>query len=183
MLVTCETKAKNGNTFISNIPTYEVYTAPHREEANGVVHATKPLIYMGNIIDKFWVRFEKSCAVEYKAEIGHEFLEKMITSQPNADFLGEVALVPHSSPISQSGLIWYNTIYDENASCHIALGRGYDVTLAGMDGLSEDEKMAKGLNQSLSHNDFMIGSACMDIIGKTEDGTEIKVFENGEWAV
>jgi len=138
---------------------------------------------MGNVIDKFWIRFQNGKAIEYKAEIGNEFLEKMITIHPNADFLGEVALVPHSSPISQSGLLWYNTLYDENASCHLALGKAYPSTLAGVENLSEEEKMAKGLNQSLSHNDFMIGSACINIIGKTEDGKEIQIFKDGEWAI
>ncbi|MCL1935153.1 MAG: aminopeptidase [Defluviitaleaceae bacterium] len=178
----CET-AKTGNTFIANIPSYEVFTAPHRNEVNGIVYSTKPLIYMGNIIDKFWIKFEKGQAIEYKAEVGNEFLEKMITLHPNANFLGEVALVPHSSPISKLGLLWYNTIYDENASCHIALGNGYSSTLPLVENLSEEEKMEQGLNQSISHNDFMIGSECMNIVGKTEDGREIQVFKNGEWAI
>ncbi|MCL1935365.1 MAG: aminopeptidase [Defluviitaleaceae bacterium] len=181
--VSGEKKSKKGNSFIANIPTYEVFTAPHRDEVNGIVYSTKPLIYMGNVIDKFWIKFQNGKAVEYKAEVGNEFLEKMITIHPNADFLGEVALVPHSSPISQSGLLWYNTLYDENASCHIALGKAYPSTLAGSENLSEEERMAKGLNQSLSHNDFMIGSACMNIIGKTEDGKEIQVFKDGEWSI
>ncbi|MCL1934770.1 MAG: aminopeptidase [Defluviitaleaceae bacterium] len=183
MWVSGDIKAKTNNRFIPNIPTYEAFTVPHRDEVNGIVYSTKPLIYMGNVIDKFWIRFQNGKAIEYKAEIGNEFLEKMITIHPNADFLGEVALVPHSSPISQSGLLWYNTLYDENASCHLALGKAYPSTLAGVENLSEEEKMAKGLNQSLSHNDFMIGSACINIIGKTEDGKEIQIFKDGEWAI
>ena len=178
-----KTSKTTGNSFIANIPTYEVFTAPHRTEVNGIVHATKPLVYMGNIIDKFWIRFEKGCAVEYKAEIGQEFLEKLITIHPNSNFLGEVALVPYSSPISKSGILWYKTLYDENASCHIALGNGYSYTMSGSDGLSEEEKMAKGLNQSLAHTDFMIGSKCLSITGEAEDGSTIQIFENGEFVI
>ncbi|MCL1925367.1 MAG: aminopeptidase [Defluviitaleaceae bacterium] len=181
--VSCGEEAKTGNAFIANIPTEEVFTAPHKDEVNGIVYATKPLVYLGNVIDKFWVKFEKGRAVEYKAEIGNDVLEKMITVHPNADFLGEVALVPQSSPISTSGILWYNTLYDENASCHIALGNGYSYTVAGTEGLSEEELMAKGLNQSMSHNDFMIGSACLEIIGKTYDAKDVPVFKDGEWAI
>ena len=181
--VSCNVKAKTGNNFVFNIPTYEIFTAPNRNEVNGIVYSTKPLVYMGNIIDKFWFRFEKGRVIEYKAEVGNEFLEKMLTLHPNADFLGEVALVPHSSPISKSGLLWYNTLYDENASCHLALGSGYSFTVSGMDSLSEEEKIEKGLNQSLSHHDFMVGSECLDIIGKTQDGEEVQIFKKGEWAM
>jgi len=181
--VSGDIKAKTGNRFIPNIPTYEVFTAPHRDKVNGVVYATKPLIYMGNVIDNFWIKFQNGKVVEYKAEVGNELLEKLLKIHPNADFLGEVALVPHSSPISKSGLLWYNTLYDENASCHIALGAGYTSTLAGTKNLSEEERMAKGLNQSLSHNDFMIGSECLDIIGKTQDGEEVQIFKKGEWVI
>ncbi|MCL2611185.1 MAG: aminopeptidase [Defluviitaleaceae bacterium] len=181
--VSCGEKAKTGYEFIANIPTEEVFTAPHANKAEGIVYSTKPLVYMGNIIDKFWIKFENGRAVEYKAEIGQDVLEKMITIHPNADRLGEVALVPHSSPISASEILWYNTLYDENASCHLALGKGYTYTVAGMEGLSEDEQMAKGLNSSLSHNDFMIGSACLEIIGKSGDGKEIQVFKDGEWSI
>ena len=179
----CGEKAKTGNVFIANIPTEEVFTAPHRDRVNGIVYATKPLVYMGNIIDKFWIKFEKGKVVDYKAEIGHDILEKMITIHEDADRLGEVALVPHSSPISASGILWYNTLYDENASCHIALGRGYAFTLPKTQGLSEEEAAKMGLNQSLSHNDFMIGSACLSITGKTTDGLIVEVFKDGEWAI
>ena len=176
-------QAKTGNMFIANIPTEEIFTTPHKDEVNGIVYSTKPLIYMGNIIDDFWIKFEKGRATAYKANIGHEFLEKMITAHPNADFLGEVALVPQSSPISKLGIVWYNVLYDENASCHLALGNAYSYTVEDTEGLSEDELMAKGINRCLSHNDFMIGSDCMNIVGKTEDGREIDIFQNGEWAI
>jgi len=176
-------QAKTGNMFIANIPTEEIFTTPHKDEVNGIVYSTKPLIYMGNVIDDFWIKFEKGRATSYKANIGHEFLEKMITAHLNADFLGEVALVSQSSPISKLGIVWYNILYDENASCHLALGSAYSYTVADTDGLSEDEKMAKGINQCLSHNDFMIGSACMNIVGIKEDGKKVQIFENGEWAI
>ena len=179
----CGEKAETGNVFIANIPTEEVFTAPHRERADGIVYATKPLVYLGNIIDKFWIKFEKGKVVDYKAEIGHDILEQMLTVNENADRLGEVALVPHSSPISTSGILWYNTLYDENASCHIALGRGYSFTLPKTQGLDEASCEKEGLNQSLSHNDFMIGSACLSILGKTKDGKEIEIFKDGEWSI
>ena len=171
--VACGEKAKTGNTFIANIPTEEVFTAPHRTGVNGIVHATKPLIYMGNVIDGFWIRFKDGEAVEWDAKTGKDILEKLLHTHANAKFLGELALVPHSSPISQSGLLWYNTLYDENASCHIALGRGYNYTLSGTEGKTEDELMAMGLNQSMEHSDFMIGSADMQITGVTHDGKQL----------
>ncbi|MCL2168824.1 MAG: aminopeptidase [Defluviitaleaceae bacterium] len=181
--ISCGEKAKTGYNFIANIPTEEVFSAPHRTGVNGIVYSTKPLVYMGDIIDEFWIKFKDGKAVEYDAKVGKNLLEKLITTHKNADHLGEIALVPHSSPISQSGILWYNTLYDENASCHLAFGRGYGDCVKGAVGKSEEEQMEMGLNHSLAHEDFMVGSACMDIIGTTFDGKEVQVFKQGEWAI
>jgi len=181
--ISCGEEAKTGFNFIANIPTEEVFSAPHRTGVNGIVYSTKPLIYLGDIIDEFWVKFKDGKVVEFDAKQGKNLLEKLITTHKNADYLGEIALVPHSSPISQSGILWYNTLYDENASCHLAFGKGYGDCVEGAVGKTEEEQMEMGLNQSLTHEDFMIGSACMDIIGTTFDGQEIAVFKQGEWAI
>jgi aminopeptidase len=179
----CGEMAKTGNVFIANIPTEEIFTAPHRLGTNGVVYATKPLVYMGDIIDKFWFKFKNGRVVDFGAEKNQDLLEKLLTTHENADYLGEVALVPHSSPISQSGILWYNTLFDENSSCHLALGCGYADTLKGAAEKSDDERMEMGLNYSLAHEDFMIGSDCMDIFGITADGSQVQIFKQGEWAI
>jgi len=181
--VACGEKAKTGNNFIANIPTEEVFTAPHREGVHGIVYGTKPLVYMGDVIDEFWVKFEKGKVVEYGAKKNEHLLKSLLELHKNADYLGEVALVPYNSPISQSGILWYNTLYDENASCHLAFGRGYNYCLAGTDDKTEDELNEMGLNQSLTHEDFMVGSPCLEIIGTTQDGKEIAVFTKGDWAI
>ena len=181
--VACGEKAGTGYNFIANIPTEEVFTAPHRTGTNGIVYATKPYVYMGDVIDGFWLKFKDGKVVDFGAEKNQHLLEKMIKTHKNADYLGEVALVPHSSPISQSGILWYNTLYDENASCHLALGNAYPYTVKGALGKNDDELELMGVNQSLAHEDFMMGSADMSIIGVTYDGKEVAVFEQGEWAI
>ena len=180
--ISCGEAAATGHNFIANIPTEEVFTAPYKNGANGIVYATKPLVHMGDIIDGFWVKFKDGKAIEVFAEKNQHLLEDIIKTHENADYLGEVALVPDTSPISQSGILWYNTLYDENASCHLALGRAYPTTVKGTEGKSEDELNEMGVNQSLTHVDFMIGSPDMEIIGTTQDGVEIPVFTNGNWA-
>ncbi|MCL2839976.1 MAG: aminopeptidase [Defluviitaleaceae bacterium] len=181
--ISCGQSTQTGNAFISNLPTYEIYTAPHRNQVTGIVYATKPIIYMGNIIDDFGIRFEEGQVIDYKANVGQEHLQALISRYPNGNFLGEVALVPQSSPISYLGLLWYRTIYDENASSHLALGNGYPPTVKDTESLTEAERMARGLNQCESHVDFMIGSPCLQVIGKTHDGQHVQVFTNGEWAI
>ena len=181
--VACGEEAGTGYNFVANIPTEEVFTAPHRTGTNGVVYATKPYVYMGDVIDGFWFKFKDGKVVDFGAKKNQHLLEKMLKTHPNSDYLGEVALVPHSSPISQSGILWYNTLYDENASCHLALGNAYPYTVKGALGKSEDELIAMGVNQSMTHEDFMMGSADMSIIGVTYDGKEVAVFEQGEWAI
>ncbi|MCL2855686.1 MAG: aminopeptidase [Defluviitaleaceae bacterium] len=175
--------SKEGVRFVPNMPTEEVFTAPRRDGVNGVVYATKPLVYMGDVIDGFWLKFKGGKVVEYAAEKNQHLLEKLLTTSKNADFLGEVALVPYSSPISQSGILWYNTLYDENASCHLALGSAYPDCVNGAAGKSEEEQIKLGLNVSDEHEDFMIGSDDMDIVGITQDGKEVQIFKQGEWAL
>ena len=182
MWVACGEKAATGNNFIANIPTEEVFTSPLRTGVNGVVYATKPLVFMGDVIEELWLKFENGKVVDYGASKNKNLLEKLLTTHPNADYLGEVALVPHSSPISQSGILWYNTLYDENASCHLALGKAYPYTVEGALDKTEEERIEMGVNHSLTHEDFMMGSADMDIVGTTYDGNKVQVFKGGEWA-
>jgi len=181
--VACGEKAGTGYNFIANIPTEEVFTAPHRTGTNCVVYATTPYVYMGDVIEDFWFKFKDGQVIDFGAKKNQHLLEKMVKAHKNADFLGEVALVPHSSPISQSGILWYNTLYDENASCHLALGNAYPYTVKGALGKNDDELNLMGVNQSLAHEDFMMGSADMSIVGVTYDGKEVQVFEQGEWAI
>jgi len=181
--VACGEKAGTGVNFIANIPTEEVFTAPDRNRINGIVYSTKPLVYMGDVIDEFWLRVEAGKVIEYDAKQNKHLLEKLLTTHEGADYFGEVALVPHSSPISQSGILWFNTLYDENASCHLALGRAYPTTVKGTEGKNDDELNKMGVNTSMAHEDFMMGSEDMDIIGITQDDKEVQVFKAGEWAI
>ncbi|CAJ1004023.1 aminopeptidase [Brevibacillus aydinogluensis] len=172
----------NGVPFTANIPTEEVYTAPLKDGVNGVVSSTMPLSHNGNLIENFTLRFERGRIVEVTAETGFDVLQKLIETDEGSRYLGEVALVPHQSPISQSNLIFYNTLIDENASNHLAIGNAYPVCLEGGDNLSPEEMEQRGLNTSLMHVDFMIGSAEMDIDGELADGTREPIFRNGNWA-
>ena len=174
--------SRNGITCTPNIPTEEVFTTPHADRVNGTVRASKPLVYRGTLIDGIEVRFEEGKIVEAKADIGEEVFLKLIDTDEGARKLGEVALVPHSSPISSSGLLFYNTLYDENASCHIALGQCYSKCFKGDIGNNPDSVAAAGGNSSNIHVDWMIGSGELDIDGITQDGTRIPVMRNGEWA-
>jgi len=181
--VACGEKSQAGVEFVANMPTEEIFTAPKRDGVNGIVYSTKPFVYMGDLVEDFWIRFKDGKAVEYAAKKNQQLLEKLLAADEGSSFLGEVALVPHSSPISQSGILWYETLYDENASCHLALGKAYPTCVKDTSGKSEDELAALGLNQSLEHEDFMIGSADTDIVGITHDGQEIQIFKQGEWAL
>ncbi len=174
--------SKNGVTCNPNIPTEEVFTTPHAQRVNGVVRSTKPLAHLGTIIDGIEVRFEDGKIVEAKATKGEAVFQKMISSDEGAARLGEVALVPHSSPISQTGILFYNTLFDENAACHIALGQCYAECIEGGHHLTKEEIVEKGGNQSIIHVDWMIGSAEIDIDGIKPDGTRVAVFRKGEWA-
>ena len=174
--------AKNGITCNPNIPTEEVFTTPHRLRVAGAVRSTKPLAYAGTLIEDIVVRFEEGRIVEAHASKGEEVLKKVLETDEGAARLGEVALVPHSSPISQSGLLFYNTLFDENAACHIALGQCYSNCFVDGDKLSAEQIAAQGGNKSFIHIDWMIGSAEIDIDGLHEDGRRVPVMRKGEWA-
>lgn len=168
--------------FIANMPTEEVFTAPLRTGVEGTVSSTKPLSYGGNLIENFSLTFKEGRIVDFSAEKGYESLKRLIETDEGSRYLGEVALVPHTSPISKTELIFYNTLFDENASNHLAIGKGYAFCLDGGTEMSRDELDAVGLNDSLVHVDFMIGSADMNIDGILEDGTAEPIFRNGVWA-
>ena len=173
---------KNGITGIPNLPTEEVFTTPHKDQANGFVTSTMPLNYAGVLIEDFSLTFENGRVVKVTARKGEETLKKMLNTDENASRLGEVALVPNSSPISQRKILFYNTLFDENASCHIALGNSYRDTIVGGEDMTDEEFAACGGNKSLVNTDFMIGSDKMDIDGIREDGAREPVMRAGEWA-
>ena len=176
------TTANNGVYCIPNMPTEEIFSAPHKERADGIVTATKPLSHQGTLIEGIQVRFEKGRIVEARASRGQEVLEKLIDTDDGARRLGEMALVPHSSPIAQSGLVFLNTLFDENAASHIALGQSYSSCLRDGEKLSAEELAAKGANESLIHVDWMIGSGELDIDGITAAGAAEPLMRAGEWA-
>lgn len=172
----------SGIYFNPNIPSEEVFTSPMKGEAEGIVYSSRPLCYNGALIDNFFVRFEGGKAVEVGAEKNEEMLREIISMDEGAAYLGECALVPYSSPIRESGLLFYNTLFDENAACHLALGRGFTNLVTGYENMSAEELRAVGINDSVVHEDFMIGTKDMSITGILEDGTEIAIFRDGEWA-
>ncbi|GMO12104.1 aminopeptidase [Bradyrhizobium sp. TM233] len=174
--------SKNGISCNANIPTEEVFTTPHCRRVYGHVVSSKPLSYQGTLIDNIAVRFEDGKIVDAKASRGAEVLNKVLDTDEGARRLGEVALVPHSSPISQSGLLFYNTLFDENAASHIALGQCYSKCFVNGAQLTPQQIAAQGGNQSLIHIDWMIGSAETDIDGILPDGSKVPVFRKGEWA-
>ena len=171
-----------GISFNTNIPTEECFISPKRGEAEGIVYSTKPLSYHGQLIDQFWMRFEGGKVVESGAQTGEELLKTILSMDEGAAYLGECALVPEESPIAESGLLFYNTLFDENASCHLAIGRGYADTIEGFEELSLDECREMGLNDSMIHEDFMIGCRSMNIDAITSDGKTVAIFRNGNWA-
>jgi aminopeptidase len=173
---------EKGDTFMANMPTEEVFTVPLKTGVNGYISSTKPLSYGGNIIDNFKILFKDGRATEVSAEQGQEVLQRLIDTDEGAKHLGEVALVPHASPISQSGLLFYNTLFDENASNHFALGSAYAFCIEGGKTMTREELEKHGLNQSITHVDFMVGSEEMDIDGINDDGSSEPVFRGGNWA-
>ncbi len=176
-------KTTFGKEFSPNIPTEEVFTTPLRGTGDGLVVATKPLSYRGQLIEDFSIRFEKGHAVEVKARKGQKALEQMIKMDPNASMLGECALVPFTSPINQSNILFYNTLFDENAVCHLALGMGFKELLPDGDKLTPEQAMEKGVNDSMIHVDFMIGAADLEIVGESFNGKRTVLFKNGVWAI
>ncbi|MCA0148241.1 aminopeptidase [Rossellomorea vietnamensis] len=181
--LTGASKTPQGTSFIANMPTEEVYTVPVKTGVNGTVTSTKPLAYNGNVIDGFTLTFVDGEIKEVSAEEGEEILRKLIDTDEGAAYLGEVALVPHQSPISDSGVLFFNTLFDENASNHLAIGSSYPTCMKDGNILSDEEREEKGLNESVVHEDFMIGSATMNIDGVCRDGKKIAIFRNGNWAI
>lgn len=171
--------SKDGVIFNANIPTEEVFSAPQYNGVNGVVHSTKPLIYQGNPINNFSFTFKDGKIVDYTAEEGLDILKELIETDEGSQYLGEIALVDHYSPISQSHQIYFETLFDENASCHLAIGAAYPTCLKDSDGLSDEELKEKGLNHSLSHVDFMIGHEHMNITGLTQNDQEVAIMIDG----
>ena len=174
--------SKLGVTFNPNIPTEECFISPMRGKAEGIVYSTKPLSYQGQLIENFFFRFEGGKVVEAKAEKGEALLNTMITMDEGAAYLGECALVPQKSPIAESGLLFYNTLFDENASCHLAVGMGYIDTIEDYHNKTLEECQQLGINDSMIHEDFMIGCDSMNIDGITRDGKVIPIFRKGNWA-
>lgn len=172
---------KNKKEVLVNFPTFEVFTSPTNDSANGIVYSGKPLAYQDNIIDNFWIKFEKGVAIDCGAKKGEDVLKNIISSCKGADRLGEVALVEYDSPISKSNIIFYETLYDENAACHLALGASFPECINGGSEMSRSELKKIKLNDCTNHVDFMIGTEDLNIVGTTENGEEIAIFENGNF--
>ena len=177
----CETSLQ-GIVFNPNIPSEECFISPMRGQAEGIVYASMPLSREGQLIDKFWIRFHEGKAVEWDAELNPQLLTNIITADEGAAYLGECALVPFDSPIQNSGILFYNTLFDENAACHLALGMGFADTIRGFEEKTLDECRALGVNDSMIHVDFMIGTADLCIDAITRDGKTVPVFREGNWA-
>ncbi len=174
--------SRQGITFNPNIPTEECFISPMRGEAEGIVYSSKPLSYQGQLIENFSLRFENGKAVEAKAEKGEELLNTMITMDEGAAYLGECALVPQKSPICESGILFYETLFDENAACHLAMGAGFADTIRDHHSKTLEECRSLGINDSMIHVDFMIGCDSMDIDAICEDGSTVAIFRGGNWA-
>ncbi|MHC5252924.1 aminopeptidase [Listeria kieliensis] len=173
---------EKGHEFMANMPTEEVFCCAEKTSVSGYVSSTKPLSYAGNIIDNFKLTFKDGKIIKVEAEKGQEILEDLVSTDEGSHYLGEVALVPDPSPISQSGILFYNTLFDENASNHLAIGSAYAFNIKGGENMTRAELDDRGVNTSLVHVDFMIGSNKMDIDGVTESGETLPVFRNGDWA-
>ncbi len=172
-----------GVEFNANIPTEEIFCAPHKDKANGKVVASMPLVYNGNMIDGFSLTFKDGKVVEYSAEKGLATLETILNIDEGAKYLGELALVPYTSPISDMNILFYNTLYDENASCHLAIGRAYAPCIKDGSQMSNEELAEHGLNYSLTHVDFMFGTSDLEVVATAKDGSKVQIFKDGNWAV
>ena len=181
--VGAESKDDRGYRFLPNLPTEEIFTAPDNRVAEGIVYATKPLNLSGSLVEDFWIRFEGGKAVEVGAKKGEDQLKELISRDEGACRLGEVALVSVKSPINTSGLIFYNTLFDENASCHLALGAAYPTCVEGGVDMDDQELKAHGINDSQIHDDFMIGDETLSIVGIDKDGKEHQIFKNGDFVI
>ena len=175
--------AANGIKYFANMTTEEVFTMPDRMRADGKLVSALPLCYEGNLIKNFELTFENGKVVDFKAEEGSDVLERMLNMDEGAAYLGEAALVPCTSPVAQQNILFYNTLFDENASCHFALGACYPTNLLGGADLSDDELKARGGNISMNHVDFMVGTKDLSVTGKTADGREVQIFKDGVWAI
>ena len=173
---------KAGVFFNPNIPTEECFISPMKGQAEGIVYSTKPLSYNGQLIDKFWMRFEGGKVVDSGAEVGNDLLTTLLDMDEGARYLGECALVPQTSPINQTDLLFYNTLFDENAVCHLAIGRGFNDTIRDCHNKTNEECKALGINESMVHEDFMIGCDSMNIDATCADGSVVRIFANGNWA-
>ncbi|WP_430787104.1 aminopeptidase [Virgibacillus flavescens] len=169
--------------YMPNLPTEEVFTTPLKTGVNGTVSSKKPLSAMGSLIDNFSLTFEDGKVVDFRAETGYDTLKQLLEIDDGMKFLGEVALVPHDSPISNSGIIFNNTLYDENASCHVAIGTAITMGVKDAANVSKEDLIERGINQSNGHTDFMIGSADLNIIAETNDGQKVQLFKDGNWAI
>ena len=176
-------KAENGTDFIANVPSEEVFCAPHRERVNGIVYGTKPYVFNGQLIKGFHVTFKDGKVVEHGAEEGADLLVQLLDTDEGARHIGEVALVPASSPINRCGKLFYTTLFDENAACHIAFGDSYPGTTVGGTGLTREQLDARGMNHSSLHEDVMIGAEDSEITGKCRDGRTVQLFRNGVWVL
>ena len=168
--------------FIANMPTEEIFTMPKKTGVNGYLGSTFPLNYSGSLIDNFKLTFKEGRIIEVEAETGLETLKNLIDTDEGSHYLGEVALVPYDSPINNTGIVFFNTLFDENASCHFAIGSSYPTNIEGGDKMTDEELESKGANTSLAHVDFMVGSSDMNILATTKDGKEVQIFKNGDWA-
>lgn len=182
MFLGANEKTLGGIDFNANIPSEEIFISPKKGEAEGIVYASKPLSYQGELIEDFWIRFEHGKAVDVHAEENEELLRKLISMDENAAYLGECALVPYDSPISNLGIVFYNTLFDENAACHLALGMGFTNCIKDFDRYTLEECREKGVNDSIIHEDFMIGTEDLSIVGITKEGKRIQIFKDGNWA-
>jgi len=174
-------KTPSGVSFLANIPSEEIFTLPKRDGVNGIVYASKPLALNGNVVDGIRMTIRDGRIVEAEAAVGEAFLKKALETDDGAAYLGEVALVPYDSPISNSGILFYNTLFDENAACHFAFGEAYPM-IHGAASLPKEEKLALGINQSYVHEDFMVGTSDLSITGETWDGQTVSIFTNGNFA-
>ena len=176
-------KAQDGITFMANMPTEEVFTAPHRERVEGVLKSAMPLCSNGQIIDEFSITFKNGKIINFTAEKGYDALKQLINTDKGTKRLGEVALIGKNSPIAKSKVLFFNTLFDENASCHLAIGKAYPTTIKGGQGLSIKELEKLGANDSSEHEDFMIGTPDLTVVGIKKEGNRVKIFEDGEWVI
>ncbi len=181
--ISAKERAKDGLEFVANMPTEEVFTAPHKDKVDGKLVSALPLSYNGQIIDGFSITFKGGKIVDFSAEKGYEALKELINTDKGTRYLGEVALIGKNSPVANCKTLFYNTLFDENASCHLAIGKGYPTTVKNGEKLSIAELKAKGVNESIEHVDFMIGTPDLKVVGVEYDGNETLIFDDGEWVI